>query len=149
MAIPYENATSGSAAREETTKLLRQMGCSSVGWMDDFDTSEVLLAFTHNGQRVQMRASAKGWAAWYLRENPWNKNRRSTPEQHEYNALKQGLIAINSILRDWVKGSVTAVQCGLMTPESMFLAHMVAPDGRALIEVVRSSNLLEGPKNNG
>ena len=35
--------------------------------MDDFARHEVLLAFTHRGRRVQLHASAKGWAALYLK----------------------------------------------------------------------------------
>lgn len=144
--IPYSCATSGAAAREETTRLLRRMGCESVGFMDEFATNTVLLAFSHRGRPVHLRASAKGWAAWYLRENPWTNRKRCTPGQHQAAALKQGMIAVNSILRDWVKGSVTAVECGLMPVEAMFLAHMIASDGRSLIEHVTSSNLLPAPK---
>lgn len=31
MTVPYASATSGSAARAETARLLRRMGCESVG----------------------------------------------------------------------------------------------------------------------
>jgi hypothetical protein len=63
--VPYANATSGTAAREEVTRMLRRFGCESVGFMDDFDKHEVLLAFNHRGRSVQLRASARGWAAMY------------------------------------------------------------------------------------
>ena len=33
------------------------------------------------GRRVQLRASARGWAAMYLRENPWHRRRRSGKEE--------------------------------------------------------------------
>ena len=39
--------------------------------MDDNVKHEVLLAFTHRGRQVQLRASAKGWAQLWLKENPW------------------------------------------------------------------------------
>jgi hypothetical protein len=29
-------------------------------------------------------------------------------------ALDQGLIAVNSILRDWVKGQITAIETGIL-----------------------------------
>ncbi len=64
-AVPYESATSGASAREEITRLLRRMGCERIGFMDEFDRSEVLLAFVHRGRDVHLRASAKGWAAMY------------------------------------------------------------------------------------
>ena len=64
--VPYENATSGGKARDEIVKTLKGFGCESVGFMDDFENSTVLLAFKHRGRPVQLRASARGWAALYL-----------------------------------------------------------------------------------
>ena len=58
--IPYAGAQSGAAARDEITKVLRRFGCESIGFMDNFSEHEVLLAFTHRGRQVQLRASAKG-----------------------------------------------------------------------------------------
>jgi len=57
---PYASATSGASAREEITKILRRFGCESVGFMDDFEKHEIVLAFTHRGRPIQLRASAKG-----------------------------------------------------------------------------------------
>jgi hypothetical protein len=98
--IPYGSAQSGASARDEITKILRRFGCESIGFMDNFDQHEVLLAFTHRGRQVQLRASAQGWAAMYLRENPWIERRRCTKQENEQAALRQGHIAVNSILRD-------------------------------------------------
>jgi hypothetical protein len=147
--VPYESATSGDAARGEITKLLRRFGCSSIGFMDDFEKLEVLLAFEHRGNRVQLRASAKGWAALYLREHPYNASRmRKTRQQHEAQAMDQGLIAINSILRDWVKGQVTAVECGIMSFTAVFMPYMLAADGRPMLEHIISQGLLPAPAEN-
>jgi hypothetical protein len=87
--IPYAGAQSGAAARDEITKVLRRFGCESVGFMDDFDRKEVLLAFTHRGRQMQLRASAKGWAQMYLLENPWNPRRRAT--KHEQDTSDTGV----------------------------------------------------------
>lgn len=144
--VPYASATSGAAAREEITKLLRRMGCESVGFMDDFERKTVLLAFKHRGQAIQFEASALGWSRWFLKENPWNSRMRRTKPQHEAAALDQGLIAVNSILRDWVKGQVTAVECGLMPVEAVFLAHMVTNDGRTVIQRLDETKLLPPPE---
>jgi hypothetical protein len=35
--------------------------------------------------------------------------------------LRQGDVAVNSILRDWIKGQVTAVECGILSFEVVFL----------------------------
>ncbi|MCZ8104025.1 MAG: hypothetical protein O9972_39790 [Burkholderiales bacterium] len=143
--IPYAKATSGSAARDETTKLLRRIGCESVGFMDNFEKKTVLLAFRHRGREIQFEASARGWAAWFLRENPWTTRMRRTKLQHEAAALEQGMIAVNSILRDWTKGQVTAVECGIMPVEAVFLAHMVTDDGRTVIQRLDDTKMLPPP----
>ena len=41
--------------------------------MDDNVKHEVFLAFTLRGGQVQMSVSAKGWAAMWLKENPWGR----------------------------------------------------------------------------
>lgn len=61
--VPYSTATSGAAARAEITKLLRRMGCESVGFIDNFEQKTILLAFWHRGREIQVEASARGWAA--------------------------------------------------------------------------------------
>lgn len=144
--VPYENATSGDAARNEITKILRRFGCSSIGFMDDFDKKEVLLQFEHRGNRVLLHASAKGWAAMYLRAHPYSNRMRKTQRQHEIEAMEQGLIAISSILRDWVKGQVTAVECGVMSFSAVFMPYMLAADGRPLLAHLSERGLLPAPE---
>jgi hypothetical protein len=143
--IPYEGATSGASARDEITKVLRRFGCETVGFMDDFDKHEVLLAFTHRGRPVQLRASAKGWAQMYLRENPWTSRRREAKQEYEQAALRQGQVAVNSILRDWIKGQITAVECGILSFEAVFMPHMLTADGRPLVERIKETELLPKP----
>jgi hypothetical protein len=58
--------------------------------MDSFDQHEVLLAFKHRGRAVQLKASAKGWAQLYLKENPWTYSRRSARVDYEQAALWAG-----------------------------------------------------------
>jgi hypothetical protein len=81
----------------------------------------------------------------YLRENPWTSRRRGTRQEHEQAALRQGHIAVNSILRDWIKGQVTAVECGILSFESVFLPYMLTADGRPLLDRIREMELLPRP----
>jgi hypothetical protein len=143
--VPYEGATSGAAARDEITKLLRKFGCESVGFMDDFENQTVLLAFTHRGRPMQLKASAKGWAALYLKAHPYTYRTRGTRSDHEQKALKQGLIAVNSILRDWVKGQVMAVETGILSFEAVFMPFLITADGRPLIERIGEAGMLPAP----
>ena len=143
--VPYEKARKGDAVRGDIVRMLKQFGCESVGFMDDFYRHEVILAFRHRGRPVQLRASAKGWAELYLRTKPWRPNMRLSQEEYEQQALKQGLVAVNSILRDWVKGQITAVECGILSFEAVFMPYMITNDGRSLIERVQEANLLPPP----
>jgi hypothetical protein len=124
------SGNNGTKAREEVTKVLRRFGCESIGFMDDFEKHEVLLAFTHRGRQVQLHASAKGWAQMYLKENPWTYSRRSQRVEYEQAALRQGHIAVNSVLRDWIKGQITAIECGILSFEAVFTPYMLTSDGR-------------------
>jgi hypothetical protein len=72
---------------------LRRLGCESVGFMYEYEKHELVLAFTHRGRSNQLRASAKGWAQMYLRENPWTPRLRKSRVEHEQAALRQGQIA--------------------------------------------------------
>lgn len=137
MPMPYASATSGQKARDDITKILQRFGCERVGFMDDFDKKTVLLAFVHRGRNVQLEASAKGWATAFMKENPWTHRRRDTRHDYEQKALKQGMVAVNSILRDWVKGQVTAVECGILDFGAVFMPYMLTDDGTPLIERAR------------
>lgn len=146
MSVPYEKATSGAAARGEIIKVLRRFGCESIGFMDDFAKHEVLLAFLHRGRAVQLRASAQGWANIYLKDHPWTRQ-RGPQDAYRAKALAQGHVAVNSILRDWIKGQVTAVECGILSFESVFMPFMLSSDGRPMVE--RMVNLLAPPQKEG
>ena len=100
--------------------------------------------FSHRGRQVQLPASAKGWAALWLRANPWTHRRRCTRIEWEQAALRQGTVAVNSILRDWNKGQVTAIETGIMSFEGVFLPYMLTSDGVPLIE--RVAELLPKPE---
>jgi hypothetical protein len=134
--IPYQNATSGSRAREEVIKVLRRFGCEKMGFMDDHAKHEVVLYFEHRGRPVRLSASAKGWAQMWLKENPLSYRARKSRQEHEQEALQQGHLAVSSILRDWIKGQVTAVECGILSFEAVFMPFMLTSDGRPLIERV-------------
>lgn len=145
MGTPYAGATSGATARDDITKILRRFGCESVGFMDDFDKHEVILAFTHRGRPIQLRASAKGWAQMFMKENPWTHRRRGSRTDYEQSALRQGHVAVNSILRDWIKGQVTAIECGILTFEAVFMPYMLTADGRPLVERLAENGMLPAP----
>jgi hypothetical protein len=146
---PYAGATSDLRAREEVKKVLRRFGCESIGFMDDDANHEVTLAFTHRKRNVLLKASAKGWAAMWLKENPHTHRMRTSRHDYDQAALRQGHVAVNSILRDWIKGQVTAIETGILSFEAVFMPFMLTADGRPLIERLAETDLLpalEAPK---
>jgi hypothetical protein len=144
VSVPYAGANSGLKAREEITKILRRLGCESIGFMDEYEKGEVLLAFSHRGRQVQLRASARGWANLYLKARPWTGHRRTSRHDYEQAALRQGHIAVNSVLRDWVKGQVTAIETGILSFEAVFFSHMITSSGQTVLE--RAVELLPKPE---
>lgn len=134
--VPYAQASSGTAARDEVERILQRFGCTKIGWMNEYEKHAVILYFEHRGRQVQLRASAEGWAAMYLREEPWSNRRSLDKAAYHHKALLQGMVAVNSILRDWVKGMVTAIECGMFDFDTGFLPHMITKDGRTVAEVV-------------
>src|SRR5438132_10390355 len=71
-------ARSLASKRVRKSPSLRRTGCEEIGFMDNYNEHAVLLAFTHRGRRVQLNASAKGWAQLYLKVHPW----RLPPPRH-------------------------------------------------------------------
>ena len=145
MALPYSSASSGSKAIAEVQKMLKNFGCKKFASGEDFDTGELFLQFEHRGRMIHMVANGKGYAAAWLRENPWTHLRKSTKDQWEAKALKIGSIAICSMLRDWVKGQITAIEVDMFSFEGAFLSHMMLPSGISVIEHIEQEKLLAPP----
>lgn len=132
--IPYAGALAGDRARQDISDLLRDYGAEKVGWMDEFETNTLILFFRYRERDVQLKASANGWASLYLKHNPWRKGRHTNKETWERKALAQGMIAVSSILRDWVKGQIIAIESGILTFENVFLPYMITENGQTVSE---------------
>lgn len=146
MTLPYSNATTGQRALDEIQKILRRFGCSSFAHGADWETGDIFIQFKHMGRPVNMKASARGYAAAWLRENPYTHRRQSTKQEWESKALAIGQVAVYSILRDWVKGQTAAIDTGILTFEAAFLSHIMLPSGQTVIEHIQHENLLPAPQ---
>jgi len=150
MGLPYENATSGGAALEDIRKLLTKFGCARFGTMTDAEHGELIVQFTYRGRDITAKASYKGYAAAWLKEHPYGARTRGTKVAHEAKALKQAEISVCSILRDWIKGQVVAIETGILTFEGAFLGQILLPNtGKTVLEAVMQSSMLpalEAPK---
>jgi hypothetical protein len=150
VSLPYENATSGTKAFDDVQKILTRFGCSRFGTMTDNEAGEIMVQFSYRGRDVSVRASVRGYAAAWMKEHPYNPSRsRKTKVQHEREALEQAQISVCSILRDWIKGQVTAIECGILTFEGAFLGQILLPTGRTVLEEATTQKLLPAPKDGG
>ena len=143
MSLPYENTSAGPKALNEAESILRKFGCSNFGVMNDWVRGVVIVQFSWKERRVSIEASWRGYAELWLKQNPWSSRTRKTRQEHEAIARRKGELAVPSILRDWIKGQVTAIEIGLMPFEHAFLPHMLTHDGRRLVD--RAVQLLSAP----
>lgn len=142
MPLPYENATSGGAALEEIRKVLTKFGCARFGTMTDTEAGELIVQFSFRGRDVTAKASYRGYAAAWLKEHPYTQRTRSTQADHEKKALKQAEISVCSVLRDWIKGQVVAIETGVLTFEGAFLGQILLPTGKTVLEQIDNQGLL-------
>ena len=145
MALPYENATSGGKALSDLNAILTKFGCTRFGTMTDIEEGELLVQFSYKGRDVSARASYRGYAAAWLKEHPYTVRTRITRQKHEERALRQAEISVCSILRDWIKGQVMAIETGILTFEGAFLGQIMLPGGKTVLELVEAQRLLSGP----
>jgi hypothetical protein len=143
--LPYENATTGKAAIAEMERVLRAFGAGRFGAMDDYDKAEVMVQFTWRNRDVTIRASGKGYAALWLKRHPWSYGMRTARVEYERRALQQGQVSSWSILRDWIKGQITAVETGIMSFEGAFLSTIMLPSGETVLERIEQEAVLPLP----
>lgn len=142
MTLPYSKAQSGQKALGEVQKILRHFGCNKFGSMVDDDEGCLILQFEFQKRMVQVKASYRGYAAAWLKENPWNYRRKGNNTDHERKAMEIASVAIYSVLRDWIKGQVTAVETGILSFEGAFLGQILLPSGLTVLEQVQADKLI-------
>jgi hypothetical protein len=142
MSLPYENTTSGKRAIDDMQKILIAFGCNKFGHMLDIGAGELLVQFEYRGRQISVKASANGYAQRWLKEHPYSSRMKSTRAQHEAKAKEIGAIAVYSILRDWIKGQITAIETGILSFEGAFLGQIMLPTGKTVLEQVSESKVL-------
>ena len=63
--------------------------------------------------------------------------------QHEARAMDQAKISVCSVLRDWIKGQITAIEVGILSFEGAFLGQILLNDGRTVFDHASTNGLLE------
>lgn len=131
---------------DEIQKILQRFGCTSFGHMTDFEAGKLMVQFRYKDMPISVDASFSGYAAAWLKENPYSKRMKRNRIDHEQHAKNIGKIAIYSILRDWIKGQITAIECGIVSFEGAFLGQILLPTGRTVLQTVQDKNILSLPK---
>lgn len=144
MSLPYENATSGDKALGEIQKVLRSFGCRKFGSMVDDEEQTLTVQFEYRGNMVSVKASFAGYAQAWLKEHPQGKQARKSKAAHEKQAYDKASIAVYSILKDWIKGQVTAIETGVLSFEGAFLGQILLPSGKTILEHAQQQKLLTG-----
>lgn len=134
MALPYESSTSGERALGEIQKILRGFGCNKFGSMVDDAEGVILVQFEYRGREISVRASINGYASAWLKAHPYNSNHRYPRAKHQQRAKDVASVAVYSILRDWIKGQVTAIETGILSFDAAFLAQTMLPGKGSTIE---------------
>lgn len=142
MSLPYENSTAGERALGEMQKILRHFGCNRFGSMIDDEAQEILVQFSHRGRDVMVRASIRGYAQAWLKEHPYTNRMRKTKVEHEREAMNRATTAVYSVLRDWIKGQITAIETGILSFEAAFLGQIMLPSGKTILEQAHESKML-------
>ncbi|CAN5812643.1 hypothetical protein BH20PSE1_BH20PSE1_00790 [soil metagenome] len=147
MTIPYESATSGDRALAELQRILAKFGCSTFGTMTDAERGCTIVQFKWRGRMVALEASWKGYATTYLKAHPHTYKTRATLAEHQQRAMLQAQVSVCSALRDFVKGQITIVECGVMSFETAFGMHLLLPNGLRVVDVVAQHLQLEDKTN--
>lgn len=140
--LPYENASSGSRALNEIEKMMLRFGCSNFGTMHDFEHQKLIVQFKYRGAPVHVEASMAGYAQQWLKTHPWSNRVRRSKVEHEREALRIASLAVCSILRDWIRGQIMAVESGILSFEGAFLGQLVLTSGRTVLEHLETTKLL-------
>lgn len=147
MSIPYSDATAGDRALLELQRALAKFGCQCFGTAVDVERGVTVVSFKWRDRVVQLEASWKGYAETYVREvtKGWRKEKAGARRALELRAIEQARISVCSILRDWGKAQITAVESGVMSFEAVFMPHMLLRDGRRVVDAARDAKLLPAP----
>jgi hypothetical protein len=144
--MPYEDATAGEKALVEVQRVLAKFGCQSFGTMVDAERGCTLVQFKYRDRQISLEANWKGYAAAWQKVHP--QPGRLNRQQWDQKALAIAKVAVCSVLRDWVKGQITAVECGIMSFDAIFMPYMLLPSGERILERIQAERLLpqDSPK---
>lgn len=110
--------------RQEIIELLREWGCRSTAWAEDYDKHQVILQFSW---------ASKSGAIYRMRFTitipTSDRGRIFKPEQQA-----QASRSAHRLLLLKLKADLNAINCGLAKAEEIFMPWMVDVDGKTIAE---------------
>ena len=117
---PYYHTTNAQTARDEIIRRLSAVGCTDVEFEDDRDAYTVTVRWEHNGRKCAITGSARGWAHHHLTSYPHTSRMRLPGSAYHKQVLDKGQVAVNSILRDYLRCQLAAVETGAVSFEDVW-----------------------------
>jgi len=142
VSLPYATATSGDRALVEIQRILGKFGCQRFGTAVDAERGVTIVQFRWRERSVSLEASWIGYAEALRRAQPPKRRSRVSEAAQEQQRIRQAQISVCSILRDWCKAQITAIECGTLSFEAAFLPHMLLPSGERVIDRIRADKYL-------
>lgn len=134
--MTYAEATSVSTekSRFEIERTLRRYGADQFGYMTD--RNQAVIAFTASGRRVKFVLPLPDPTDKAFTHTPTRGTRRSQAQADE--AWEQACRQRWRALALCIKAKLEAVEAGITSFETEFLAYVVLPDGRTVGEATRA-----------
>jgi hypothetical protein len=135
--LPYATSSAGKGREGEIRQMLRDAGATAVGFMVDDDADQIICQFRLARHQITVPISIGAYEAAWLKAFPCGP--RTAKDAHRRKARAQAELAVWAILADWIKAQTAMILCGAMTPDTAFLSHIHAPDGRRIIDAIQGS----------
>ena len=117
-------------SRAEIERLLMQHGADK--FMVGSDSAKAMLAFQIRGKMIQFTLPLPDKSDKRFRTTPTGRIKRN--ENAAYEGWEQACRSRWRALFLCIKAKIEAVECGITSFESEFLAHFVMPDGKTIGE---------------
>ena len=125
-----ETTVSSERSRAEIETILRRYGATSFAYVSERDRA--IVAFQANGRRVKFTLPMPDARERAFTHTVARGSLRSTDQAHQ--AWEQACRQRWRALALCVKAKLEAVDSGITTFESEFMAHIMLPDGRTVGE---------------
>lgn len=137
MSLPYSDSEANPLqAQARIRKMLLKFGVSRLRFDEDIEKGEIKVEFIYKEFPVSLPVNIHRLAERYLEDDPWTPRRRSSRSEWATKKKEVAQNAAFSLLEDFLKGLLMAVELGVFSFEEIFLSYFRDAQGRRLGEVI-------------